>query len=347
MGVWQARRPLPPLRPRPRGPRRIWPDELVWPLPPPPADAEESSTQPFPAITDDTPPPPRTATPNPAEPDATALPAGEQPTPGGRAEAVSLREQAPASGGPATFPAGERAVPPGGRAEGGARRSGPPLPRRVPLRDRVRAAEERAAAEAVPPPARKGGSRLRIMLATVLAAVAFGTPAVDGYLLYRDYETPDRLHPVPAGQAFTFEHVSWRAEVDPADDVPGLPPAGPGRTWLKSTVTRTAVDAEGAVPHEAPVFEMRDDRGRAWTAEVVGDDAPADGTAGAVGVGYRYELVSLVPAAVADEVELHLAPGAPRTAVMHAGMGSPGGPRGLEGLGESSRAVADVLRFER
>ncbi|GAA3443841.1 hypothetical protein [Planomonospora venezuelensis] len=243
-------RPAPsPDAPWAPGPRRVFPDEQVWPPPPRPSREEPgASTQPFPAV-------PAV----PAVPPAPAVPA------------VPPAPAAPLPGTPSAAGAPRAPVPAGAA----------PRWRRTAL---------------------------LACAALLTTALAVAIPAWEDYRFYRSGNPAYRIHPVAPGGTGTLMHVAWRAEVEQADSLPGLGPAKPGRKWLKITVTRTSLDTEGVLRRGAPVIEVRHPDGRAWRAEVTGNDLPPEAAEHEVGTAYRYDVVSVVPGDVAGQVEVRVIP---------------------------------------
>ncbi|GAA3167450.1 hypothetical protein GCM10010466_67590 [Planomonospora alba] len=222
------------------GPRRIFPDEQVWPpVPRPSRESPGSSTQPFPAV--------------PAEPPPAA----------------------PVPASPAAAPAGA------------------PSP-------------EAGAVRTAPAPRRRTALRLGALLVAV--ALAVGIPSWEGYRFYRAGIPALHHHTVEPGGSGTLMHVSWQAGIERADSVPEFGEAGPGRAWLKITLTRTALDAEGLVRRGEPEVRLVHPDGRSWQTAIVGSDLPVEAAELRVGVPYRYEAAGLVPEEIADDVEVHVVP---------------------------------------
>ncbi|MBG0827577.1 hypothetical protein HS041_07350 [Planomonospora sp. ID67723] len=144
--------------------------------------------------------------------------------------------------------------------------------------------------------------------ALLAVALAVAIPAWENYLFYRSGNPAYRIHPVAPGGAGTLMNVSWRAEVEPADSLPGLGAAKPGRKWLKITVTRTSLNAEGVLRRADPVIEVRHPDGRAWRTEIAGNDLPPEAAEHRIGTAYRYDAISLVPGDVAGQVEVRVIP---------------------------------------
>ncbi|MBG0813774.1 hypothetical protein [Planomonospora sp. ID82291] len=268
-----AAEPQPAGLPWMPAPRQVFPDEQVWPPVPRPArESPGSSTQPFPAVP--TPPLPRRAAPTAG---------GPAPTPGGPAPVTAA---APA----AASAAGLAAPPPVSRP------------------DASETCEETppAAGTAVPAPRRRTALRFGGLLVAV--ALAVGIPTWEGYGFYRSGIPALRFHIVEPGDSGTLMHVAWRAEVEPADSLPGLGKAKPGRKWLKITVSRTSLNTEGVIRRGEPTIKAVHPDGRSWQVLIADNDLPLEVKEHKVGTAYRYNAVSVVPQEVADEVEVHVVP---------------------------------------
>jgi hypothetical protein len=206
----------------------------------------------------------------------------------------------------------------------------PPLPPPAPGWDApapaaaASAAAVPAAASAAPPdtsgtpedappdagasPAPRRRTALRIGGLLVAIALAVGIPTWDGYSLYRSGIPALRFHVVEPGGSGTLMRVAWRAEVEPADSLPGLGKAKPGRKWLKITVSRTSLDTEGVIRRGDPTIKAVHPDGRSWQVLISDNDLPLEVKEHKVGTAYRYNAVSVVPQEVADEVEVHVVP---------------------------------------
>ncbi|MGP4096461.1 hypothetical protein ACTWPW_18305, partial [Nonomuraea sp. KM90] len=149
--------------------------------------------------------------------------------------------------------------------------------------------------------------RTRTLLLGVGALVAFlvgvGAPTVDAFIFYRSGQPSDIEHVVPKGGELAFEHVSWKAAIEPME-APRT--TAPDRQWLKIIITRKGVDATGIKLTGKPELELRDREDRSWQVEVAEDNVAIDDAV--VGKPYTYEAVAVVPKAVAGQVELHLRP---------------------------------------
>ncbi|GAA4560578.1 hypothetical protein GCM10023193_20990 [Planotetraspora kaengkrachanensis] len=164
-----------------------------------------------------------------------------------------------------------------------------------------------------PPPARKQMSRgrRRVLLGSgaflsVAAAIAF--PAWFAFGVYQYGRPPDHIHTVQLGKAATWQHVSWQVSAARIPDPsPGAKP-DPTRQWMKITVTRTALDAEGAIRHYAPEVELTDKAGRTWVAQVLNDATPFETAENKIGTPYRIDLMGVVPPSVADQIAVLLRP---------------------------------------
>ncbi|MBE3014251.1 hypothetical protein IL992_34510 [Microbispora sp. NEAU-D428] len=144
---------------------------------------------------------------------------------------------------------------------------------------------------------------------TVLSVVlAVAVPSWFGYRAYDILQPHYVVHVVPAGQAGVWQHVSWRVSVEKVNDPTGKPERS-DRQWLKIVATRTALDAEGAIRHGAPVeVKLTDRAGRTWQLEKLNDETPFDVKENKVGTPYRLEMMGVVPRSAADEVEVLLRP---------------------------------------
>ncbi|MEU0519885.1 hypothetical protein [Streptosporangium sp. NPDC006007] len=159
---------------------------------------------------------------------------------------------------------------------------------------------------AAPPPRRR--TTLRAGGAILAVALAVGIPTWQGYSLYRGGVPDHRIHTVAAGGTGTLMNVSWRVRVEQADNLPGKPPIKPDQRWLRITVTRTSLNAEGVIRRGEPGIEVQHPDGRTWRAEIDEDGLPPEGEDHRIGIGYDYEATSLVPRAVAGQVEVRIRP---------------------------------------
>jgi hypothetical protein len=141
---------------------------------------------------------------------------------------------------------------------------------------------------------------------SVAAAVAL--PAWFAFGVYQYGRPSDHIHVVQAGQAGTWQHVSWRVRVWRMRDPDPNAKPDPSRQWMKVVITRTALDGEGAIRHGAPDVKLTDGSGRTWLAQIVDDATPTDSTENKVGTPYRIDLMGVVPPSVADQVEVLLRP---------------------------------------
>ncbi|GII57525.1 hypothetical protein Pth03_59140 [Planotetraspora thailandica] len=167
----------------------------------------------------------------------------------------------------------------------------------------------------VPPPAgprkRMSRGRRRVLLAggaVVSVALAVALPAWFGYGVYKYGRPSDHIHSVPAGQAGTWQHVSWRVSVERIPNPDPKAASDTTRQWMKIVATRTALDAEGAIRHYPPEIELTDASGRTWVTQVLNDATPLDTDKNKVGTPYKIELVGVVPPPVADTVDVLLRP---------------------------------------
>jgi hypothetical protein len=149
----------------------------------------------------------------------------------------------------------------------------------------------------------------RTLLLGVSALVAFllavGIPTGDQYLFYKSGQPDDIVHEVPKGQEMAFEHVSWKASIEPMAAPQGSTGAA-DRQWLKVTITRKALDDTGKVLTGQPELSFEDKQDRAWKVLIAEDEVT--GRDMEVGKSYTYLAGAVVPKAVAGEVELHLRP---------------------------------------
>ncbi|MBG0820519.1 hypothetical protein HS048_07205 [Planomonospora sp. ID91781] len=159
---------------------------------------------------------------------------------------------------------------------------------------------------AAPAPRRRTALRVGGLLVAV--ALAVGIPTWEGYSFYRTGIPALRFHPVEPGGSGTLMRVSWRAQVEPADSLPGLGKAKPGRKWLKITVSRTSLDTEGVIRRGDPTIKAVHPDGRSWQVLISDNDLPLEVKEHKIGTAYRYNAVSVVPQEVADEVEVHVIP---------------------------------------
>ncbi|WP_271218835.1 hypothetical protein [Streptosporangium carneum] len=180
------------------------------------------------------------------------------------------------------------AVPPGGTAE-------------VPG-----AAETAGAPVSDPPPRRR--TALRAGAAVLAVTLAVGLSTWSGYLMYRSGVPDYRIHTVAAGSTGTLMNVAWKVKVEQADSLPGARPIKADQQWLRITVTRTSLNTEGVIRRGKPEIQVEHPDGRRWQAEVVEEKLPLEVKDHKVGVGYDYDVISLVPKAVAGQVEVRVIP---------------------------------------
>ncbi|WP_189247874.1 hypothetical protein [Streptosporangium pseudovulgare] len=225
------------------------------------------------------------------------------------------------SGGHRAFP--DRQVwPPVARDEPGGASTQPfpavrsaPLPRSAPPPGPLEIpGAARGDLPAPPAPARRPArTALRVTAAVLALAVAVAVPTWDGYLTYKDARPDDRVHTFAAGRTATFQHVSWQVAVEESDGLPGDRPLEPDRRWLRIRLTRTALDPEGVIRRGIPDVEVRHPDGRSWVAQITEDDVPLDAAEHRVGTPYHYDVLSLVPRALAREVSVCVRPSSFRT----------------------------------
>ncbi|MFI6797208.1 hypothetical protein [Streptosporangium canum] len=308
---------------------------------PPPAPGPHPAPPPAPGAYTTPPPVPRGRPPMPENrPPAPARPAPAR-TPGRRREAPRRRSggtpppQAPVDANwtpgprrtfsdeqvwpPVPKPAGE---PPGASTQPFPAVPGPPLPR--PVTPGILGAGSGAAAEAapgdrapatpgeaaaaapVPPPRRR--TALRVGGAVLAVAVAMGIPTWHGYVFYRSGNPAYQVHTVAAGDTGTLMNVAWKVGVEQTDSLPGARPIKADQRWLKIKVTRTSLNTEGVIRRGDPEIKVKHPDGRAWQTEVVDKSLPVEVKDHKVGVGYDYNVISLVPEQVAGEVEVEVLP---------------------------------------
>jgi len=164
-----------------------------------------------------------------------------------------------------------------------------------------------------PPPARKKMSRGRRRallgsgaILSVAAAIAF--PLWFAHGVYEYGRPPDHIHTVQPKQAATWQHVSWRVALWPIQNPDPSATPDPSRQWMKVVVTRTALDAEGAIRHGTPDVKLTDAAGRTWLAQLVNDTTPTETAENKVGTPYRIELMGVVPTSVSKRVDVLLRP---------------------------------------
>ncbi|WP_326819706.1 hypothetical protein [Streptosporangium sp. NBC_01756] len=168
----------------------------------------------------------------------------------------------------------------------------------------VRSGQEPAGA--APAPRRR--TALRVGALVLAVALGMGIPTVDGYLFYRTGRLDYRIHTVAAGGTGTLMNVSWKVRVEQVDTLPGSRPIKPDQQWLKIKVTRTSLNTEGVIRRGDPEIKVKHPDGRTWQAEVVEKTMPLEVEDHKIGVGYDYDLISLVPRAVAGQVQVNVIP---------------------------------------
>ncbi|WP_433250950.1 hypothetical protein ACQPYK_05065 [Streptosporangium sp. CA-135522] len=259
------------------GPPRVFSDEQVWPpAPKPVSEPAGTSTQPFPAVPGTPPPGPLSA--SPAGPVAPASPLAV-------AEAAAAAAAGAAAGtGTGT---GIRTGAPGAPEAG---------------------APEQAAAASGPARSPRRRTALRVSGAILAVVLAMGIPTWDGYLFYRTGNPAYQVHTVAAGGAGTLMNVSWKVRVEQADSLPGARPIKAEQEWLKITVTRTSLNAEGVLRRGEPTIKVKHPDGRTWQAQIVNTGLPVEVKDHKIGTGYDYDVISLVPKKIAGEVEVEVLP---------------------------------------
>ncbi|MFB9878143.1 hypothetical protein ACFFMN_09400 [Planobispora siamensis] len=263
----------PPRTPRPAAPPSP---------PPPPAPAQPESLpwlRPRQTFPDQQvwPPPPRPADDGPGT-STQPFPSIPSPLPPGFAAGTA----------PAFQPAGTAAPP----SEDGSEAGTPAEP-------------EEASPAAAPAPRRR--TALRIAGTVVAVALAAGVPTLDDYLFYRLRYPVEQVHVVAAGATVKHKHVAWQVKVEPKDSVDGQA-AKPGRKWLQITVVRTSLDQQGVLRRADPTIKVVHPDGRNWQALVSDHNLPLEAGEHKIGTPYRYNVVAVVPAAVAGEVEVQIIP---------------------------------------
>lgn len=191
-----------------------------------------------------------------------------------------------------------------------------PPPPAVPPPAAPSPAEPAAPAEPVAEGGKAGRSRRRTALlgvgAALSLALSIGAPTWFGYTTYKYARPSDQVHIVQPGRSATWQHVSWQVTLEKISDPTGKPDTS-DRQWMKATVTRIAIDGEGAIRHGSPEVRLTDKAGRIWLMEEVSNETPPDTVDNKIGMPYRIELVGVVPPPVADEVEVLLRPSISRS----------------------------------
>lgn len=142
--------------------------------------------------------------------------------------------------------------------------------------------------------------------------IAIGAPGWFAYGVYEYGRPSDHIHVIQPGQTATWQHVSWRVDVQRIPDPTGKKDTS-DRQWMKIIATRTALDGEGAIRHSAPDVEFKDQAERTWKTELLNDPTPPDTEDNKVGTPYRLEFVGVVPPTVADMVMVELRPSTHRS----------------------------------
>ncbi|MEV1247570.1 hypothetical protein ACIBO2_48955 [Nonomuraea sp. NPDC050022] len=190
---------------------------------------------------------------------------------------------------------------------------------------------------AVTPPPRRRRPMLTALGAVAALVVAVGATTYDRYHVYlvRSGQLPAKQEQVvPAGQSVTVKHVSWKSTMETVPQVPGSKPQ-PGSAYIKIDITRSAVDADGAVKTAKPKdLFVTDRQGRTWVALVGNDTTPAEKME--IGESYQMTAYARVPPAQAAEVELLLTPSNYRSDIPTAQL-----------MTAKTEPELDVLRFKR
>ncbi|GAA4230555.1 hypothetical protein FHR32_003612 [Streptosporangium album] len=276
------------------------------------------------------PAPPQThPAPPPAPPQTHPAPPAGQPGPEPASAPPPLRRPgrraAPAptgapwlSGAPRTF-SDQQVWPPSGPAHEQPEVSTQPFPAvQAPSLPRAMFAAPAAAAgpaapqERPPPtaagPAPRGRTALRAAAAVLALAAAIAVPTWDGYTTYRGARPPDQIHSHAVGETVPFRHVSWKIDVEQVDGMPGSRPPAADQQWLRIRATRISLDPEGVIRRNDPEFEVKDSGGQSWKAESLDNDLPAEAKDHQINTPYHYNVISLVPRALAARLEVCVRP---------------------------------------
>ncbi|MFF5211665.1 hypothetical protein [Streptosporangium sp. NPDC000396] len=169
------------------------------------------------------------------------------------------------------------------------------------------AQEETAPAPGAVPPSRRR-TALRTGALVLAVALGVGIPTWHGYRLYRSGNPDYQIHTVAAGGTGTLMNVAWKVKVEQADSLPGARPIKADQQWLKITVTRTSLNTEGVMRRGEPDVKVEHPDGREWKAEIIERGLPPEVKDHKIGTGYDYDVISLVPKAVAGQVEVRVIP---------------------------------------
>lgn len=161
-----------------------------------------------------------------------------------------------------------------------------------------------------PPPAAPAPRKRSVLLmgvgAVAAIVLAIGVPTADRYVFYKGGRPSPTITVVQPGQTGTIEHVSWKSAIENMEPPADSRHTGPTKQWLKITITRTAADATGSLLTGKPELALHDAKDRQWRVEIFQDNTPTDPHK--VGQPYTILAAAVVPAEVANEVELHLRP---------------------------------------
>jgi hypothetical protein len=173
--------------------------------------------------------------------------------------------------------------------------------------------------------------------------VSFLTTAAqtyDGYLFYEKYATDEtRETAVAPGQTARIHNIEWKATVTPIDPPKGST-HGPEVTWLRIDISRKLLDESSATMTGDPdEVQVEDRTGRTW---IVPTEPVGDPPIERLELGREYKILGLaiVPAAVADEVELSFRPSTYRSDTPTEDLFKREAAKKLEGN-------VDLLRFRR
>ncbi|MFF0868389.1 hypothetical protein ACFYUV_41985 [Nonomuraea sp. NPDC003560] len=180
-----------------------------------------------------------------------------------------------------------------------------PSPQRPPAAAAVPPVEQPPAAPQDARPPRRGRLILVAAGAAVASVLAMGLNTYDGYRFY-DTTVTDGIKinevAVAPGQSGKVHDIEWRAALK-AVQAPEGSKHGPEVTWLKVDITQKLLDESSATMTAPPDRAKLEDRaGRTWTVEFTPGDRPTDRLE--LGKEYKFEGMAIVPAPVANEVEL-------------------------------------------
>jgi hypothetical protein len=144
---------------------------------------------------------------------------------------------------------------------------------------------------------------LQLFGAVGLTAALLGVQGYDQIHRYEMDHIPAQVRHVPQGEPAKLEHATWRVlSIAPMAKQPEGMQAD--RVMLQIDIDGTALSAEGRYYDTSPPgFFMADDTGRTWLAQAY--KSPEDMR---LGVPARFNLLSVVPKALQDQVELMVWP---------------------------------------